>query len=101
MEIDERKNQGAYAAPTKLEGLNISFQGRSYPTWLYKEIPEDMRLAKSRDIYMGRMILYRVMIGSHKNYYYTAVVTPANIDSILYRIDSGSASVYVKDNKYR
>ena len=97
MKKNEHTEAGTF--PIKLEDLNISFRGRLYPTWHYREVPSGMRLATSRDIFLGRMILFQVMLGPHQGEYYTSVVTHANRDAVYARIQDGRYPVYVKDMK--
>lgn len=99
--MEEIKQPDTVLSPEIVEELSVSFRGRSFPTWHYRSVPEDMRPAKRRDIYLGRPILFRAMLGPHKGDWYTSVVTEHNINAVLFRIDAGTDSVYVKDKKYR
>lgn len=98
MEKNEHTEAGNF--PVKLEDLNVSFRGRSYPTWKYLAVPEGMRLATRRDIYLGRPILFQVMLGADSGIYYTTVVTPCNRDAVYARIEDGRWPVYVRDSNF-
>lgn len=81
--------------PIKLSLGQFAF-GRHYDTWCYPSVPEGMRLATRSDIFLGRMVLYKVRIGPDAGKYYTNIVTTNSIDIFKYDVDTGWP-VYVRD----
>lgn len=76
--------------------LAVRYRGKSLPMWCYEAVPDNMRAARSADLYMGRPVLYRVLTGPHKGKYYTDYVRPQTYHLLAERINAGH-EVYVKD----
>lgn len=77
--------------------LRIWMGGRSWPAWLYHEVPEGMRPARLTDLVKGRPVLCRVLTGPNAGMWSTDFVRAATMDALRARISSGDGSVYVKD----
>lgn len=71
--------------------------GRSLSVWRYESVPDGMRLAKIRDLYLGRPVLYQVLIGPDKGKWYTDYVRESTYRIFRDRIEAG-LPVYVKDD---
>ena len=82
----------------KIEDLTVVFRGRRYATWRYDQVPPGMKLATRRDIFLGRQILFQVILGSDAGKYYSGVVTESNRDAVYARIEDGRYPVYVKES---
>lgn len=79
---------------SRLLDLNVWYRGRSLPVWCYDSVPEKMRPARTTDLYMGRPVLYRVLIGPDEGKYYTDYVRPSIYQLLVERINAG-LEVYV------
>ena len=53
-----------------VDGLNIAYNGRSFPVWKYDEVPEGMRLAAYRDLWYGRQVLFQLQLGADAGKYF-------------------------------
>ena len=83
---------------SELLDLRVSFRGQSLPVWRYDSVPDGMCLARTTDLYMGRPVLYQVMIGPDKGMYYTDYVRPTVYRTLIDRINAGHP-VYVQGQK--
>lgn len=79
---------------SRLLDLSVWYRGRSLPLWCYDTVPEKMRPARSTDLYMGRPVLYQVLIGPDEGQYYTDYVRPQTYHLLIDRINAGK-EVYV------
>ncbi len=74
----------------------IWMNGRSWPVWHYRELPEGVRPAVPADLQRyGTPVLYQVRIGPDAGDYYTDFVRKATQPALLQMLDDGDA-VYVK-----
>lgn len=73
----------------------IWMDGKSRPVWRYEDVPEGMRPARVSDLYHGRPVLYRVLIGPDKGMWYTDFVRPSTYRIFRERIEKG-LPVYVR-----
>lgn len=72
--------------------------GRSWPVWHYRELPEGVRPAVPADLRRyGTPVLYQVRIGPDAGDYYTDFVRKATVGPLLQRIKLG-LPVYVLAN---
>lgn len=79
---------------SRLLDLCVWYRGRSLPVWCYDAVPEKMRRARTTDLYMGRPILYQVLVGPDEGLYYTDYVRPQIYHLLIDRINAGK-EVYV------
>ncbi len=79
---------------SRLLELGVRYRGRSLPLWCYDVVPEGMRRAGTTDLYMGRPVLYQVLIGPDEGMYYTDYVRPSVYQLLVDRINAG-LPVYV------
>ena len=79
---------------SELLDLRVSFRGQSLPVWRYDSVPDGMRLARTTDLYMGRPVLYKVLVGPDEGLYYTDYVRPQIYHTLIDRINAGE-EVYV------
>lgn len=79
-----------------IEDLRIFYNGRSFPCWHYKEVPDGMRLATLRDLWFGRQILFQLQLGADAGEYCTSIVRESNIEVLQEYLKVG-IPVYVKD----
>lgn len=79
-----------------VDGLNIAYNGRSFPVWKYDEVPEGMRLAAYRDLWYGRQVLFQLQLGADAGKFCSGIVRPSTIMVLRDYIGRG-IPVYVKD----
>lgn len=77
-------------------GLRLWMGGRSWPVWLYDELPEGVRPARLSDLWNGRPVLYRVLVGPNEGRWASDFVAPSTRAALEARIRDGDGSVYVK-----
>lgn len=83
--------------PFKLE-IGVWMNGKSHPIWCYDKVPDGMRLASLRDLWWGRPILTKVLLGPDEGCFYTEYVRESTIEILKARIEQG-IPVYVRDSK--
>lgn len=76
--------------------LRIWMGGRSWPVWLYDELPEGVRPAELRDLIPGRPVLYRMLAGPNAGKWASEFVRPSTRAALEARIRDDDGSVYVK-----
>lgn len=79
-----------------VDGLRISYNGRSFPVWKYDGVPEGMRLATVCDLWYGRQVLFRLQLGDDAGQYCTSIVRGTTAEILKEYVRTGEP-VYVKD----
>lgn len=64
--------------------------------WVYEVIPETMRLALPKELYIGKNILYKVTIGTYTGLYISDIINRNNIETAKKLADLGR--IYIANN---
>ena len=90
--MEDHENTPESDLPVRLE-FNAFLDGRSLPLWHYKSPPSGMRAAEFRDLYRGRLVLYRVELGPDVGEWYTDYVRASNYAALCRLVKSGAVLV--------